>query len=188
MIEAAQLRKGTVIELDGALYEVSEYELKKIGRGGANVKTKLKALERGSMIDRTFGSNDRLQDVRLETRRMQYMYNDGEYWHFMHTDGSYEQLAADRAAVEEAIRWLKEQDICQVTLWDSVPIGVAVPNFVELEVEETDPGLKGDTASGGTKPATLSTGAVVKVPLFVNIGDVIRIDTRTGEYQNRVKS
>ena len=105
----------------------------------------------------------------------------------MKTDGSYEQLAADQAAVEDSIRWLKETDKVTVTLWDEVPIAVAPANFVELEVAETDPGLKGDTAQGGTKPATLSTGAVVKVPLFINIGEVVRVDTRTAEYQNRVK-
>jgi elongation factor P len=106
----------------------------------------------------------------------------------MKTDDSYEQLAADQAAVAESMQWLKEQDRYSVTLWNDVPIGVLPANFVELEVVETDPGLKGDTASGGTKPATLSTGAVVKVPLFVSIGEVVRVDTRTGEYQNRVKS
>ena len=118
---------------------------------------------------------------------MEFLYSDGDYWHFMRTDGSYDQLAADRAAVEESIPWLKETDRATVTLWDDVPIAVAPPNFVELEITDTDPGLKGDTASGGSKPATLSTGAVVKVPLFLNIGEIIRVDTRTGEYQNRVK-
>ena len=106
----------------------------------------------------------------------------------MKTDGSFEQMGADKAAVGDCVRWLKEQDSYLVTLWNEAPIAVTPPNFVELEVAETDPGLKGDTAQGGTKPATLSTGAVVKVPLFINIGEVIRVDTRTAEYQNRVKS
>ena len=118
---------------------------------------------------------------------MEYLYTDGEYWHFMKTDGSYEQLGADKAAVEDSIPWLKETEKVTVTLWNEVPIAVTPPNFVELEITETDPGLKGDTAQGGSKPATLSTGAIVKVPLFLNIGDVVRVDTRTGEYQNRVK-
>jgi elongation factor P len=117
---------------------------------------------------------------------MEYLYADGEFWHFMKTDGSFEQVAADASAISEAKDWLKEQDVYQVILWNEAPISVSPPNFVELEVTETDPGLKGDTAQGGTKPATLSSGAVVKVPLFVNIGDVLRVDTRTGEYQNRV--
>jgi elongation factor P len=121
----------------------------------------------------------------METN-MEYLYNDGEFWHFMKTDDSFEQFAADGAAVAEALNWLKEQDIYVVTLWNGVPISVTPPNFVELEVTQTDPGIKGDTAQGGTKPATLSSGAVVKVPLFVNEGDVLRVDTRTGEYQNRV--
>ena len=118
---------------------------------------------------------------------MEYVYTDGQYWHFMKTDGSYEQIAAGKAAVEDSIPWLKETDKVTVTLWNEVPIVVTPPNFVELEVVQTDPGLKGDTASGGSKPATLSTGAVVKVPLFINIGEVLRVDTRTAEYQNRVK-
>ena len=117
---------------------------------------------------------------------MEYLYADGEFWHFMKTDGSFEQMAADASAISEAKNWLKEQDVYQVILWNEAPISVSPPNFVELEVTETDPGLKGDTAQGGTKPATLSSGAVVKVPLFVNIGDVLRVDTRTSEYQNRV--
>jgi len=117
---------------------------------------------------------------------MEYLYEDGEFWHFMKTDESYEQVAADANAINEARNWLKEQDVYQVVLWNDAPISVIPPNFIELEVTDTDPGLKGDTAQGGTKPATLSSGALVKVPLFINIGDVLRIDTRTGEYQNRV--
>jgi len=118
---------------------------------------------------------------------MEYLYTDGEFWHFMKTDGSFEQVAADKNAVQDALNWLKEQDIFVVISWNDSPISVVPQNFVELEVTDTDPGLKGDTAQGGTKPATLSTGATVKVPLFVEIGDVLRIDTRTGEYQNRAK-
>jgi elongation factor P len=119
---------------------------------------------------------------------MEYMYTDGEYWHFMKTDDSYEQIAADKTAVAESMNWLKENSRCTVTLWNDVPILVQAPNFVDLEVTETDPGLKGDTATGGSKPATLTTGAVVKVPLFINIGEQIRVDTRTGDYQGRSKS
>ena len=117
---------------------------------------------------------------------MEYLYEDGEFWHFMKMDGSYEQVAADVNAISDAKNWLKEQDLYTVILWNDVPISVTPQNFVELEVTDTDPGLKGDTAQGGTKPATLTSGAVVKVPLFVNIGDVLRVDTRNGEYQNRV--
>ena len=116
---------------------------------------------------------------------MEYLYEDGEFWYFMKTDDSYEQLAADTAAISEAKNWLKPQQVYQVVLWNDKPISVIPPNFIELEVVQTDPGLKGDTAQGGSKPATLSSGAVVKVPLFVNQGDVLRVDTRSGEYQNR---
>ena len=117
---------------------------------------------------------------------MEYLYNDGEFWHFMEPD-TFEQYQADAKAVGDAHQWLKEQDRCEVTLYNGTPLSVAPPNFVALEIVETDPGLKGDTAQGGSKPAKLSTGAVVKVPLFIEIGEVIRVDTRTGEYMSRVK-
>ena len=116
---------------------------------------------------------------------MQYLYSDGEFWHFMKTDDTFDQVAADSTAISEVKTWLKEEEIYTVILWNDAPISVTAPNFLELEVVDTDPGLKGDTAQGGTKPATLSSGAVVKVPLFVNIGDVLRVDTRSSEYQNR---
>jgi elongation factor P len=117
---------------------------------------------------------------------MEYLYTDGEFWHFMKTDDSYEQVAVDENAIADSKNWLKEQCLYTVILWNDAAISVTPPNFVELEVADTDPGLKGDTAQGGTKPATLSSGAQVKVPLFINIGDVLRVDTRTNEYQNRV--
>ena len=119
---------------------------------------------------------------------MEFLYSDGEFWHFMNTDGSFEQKAASSTVVSEAKSWLLGQEVCNVTLWNDDPISVVAPNFVELAVKETDPGIRGDTAQGGTKPATLATGATIKVPLFVEIGDVLRIDTRTGEYVNRVKA
>jgi elongation factor P len=148
----------------------------------------MRNLKSGKVWERTFKSGESLEGADVMDFDMEYVYNDGEYWHFMKTDGSFEQMGADKAAVGDCVRWLKEQDSYLVTLWNEAPIAVTPPNFVELEVAETDPGLKGDTAQGGTKPATLSTGAVVKVPLFINIGEVIRVDTRTAEYQNRVKS
>jgi len=121
----------------------------------------------------------------METE-MQYLYNDGEFWHFMVSD-TFEQYAADETAASESKQWLKEQDICQVTLWNNEPLIITAPNFVELQIVETDPGLKGDTAQGGIKPAKLETGAVVRVPLFVEEGEVVRVDTRNGEYVSRVK-
>jgi elongation factor P len=119
---------------------------------------------------------------------MEYLYTDGQFWHFMLTDGSFEQYAADGKAVGDTLKWLKEQNVYTVTLFNGAPLTITPPNFVELEVVETDPGMKGDTAQGGSKPATLSTGAVVSVPLFITIGEVLKVDTRTGEYMNRVKS
>ena len=148
----------------------------------------MRNLINGRVWERTFKSGESLEGADVMEFEMEYLYNDGEHWHFMKTDGSFEQLGADKAATAEALIWLKETETYTVTLWNDNPIAVAAPNFIELEVRDTDPGLKGDTAQGGTKPATLSTGAVVKVPLFINIGETLRIDARSGEYQGRAKS
>ena len=182
-----EFRSGLKVILEGEPCSIVENEFVKPGKGQAFNRVKLKNLKSGRVWERTFKSGDSIEAADVMEHDMEYVYSDGEYWHFMRTDGSYEQLAADKRAVEDAINWLKETDTVTVTLWDDVPIAVTPPNFVELEIIDTDPGLKGDTASGGSKPATLSTGAVVKVPLFLNIGEIIRVDTRTGEYQNRVK-
>ena len=182
-----EFKSGLKVLLEGDPCSIVENEFVKPGKGQAFNRVKLRNLKTGRVWERTFKSGESIEAADVMDYDMEYVYTDGEYWHFMKTDGSYEQLAADKAAVEEAIPWLKETKRVQVTLWNDVPISVTPPNFVELEVVETDPGLKGDTAQGGSKPATLSTGAVVKVPLFINIGEVIRVDTRTGEYQNRAK-
>ena len=182
-----EFRSGLKVMLEGDPCSIVENEFVKPGKGQAFNRVKLKNLKSGRVWERTFKSGESIESADVMGHDMEYLYNDGEYWHFMRTDGSYEQLAADRAAVEDSIEWLKETDKVTVTLWNDVPIAVTPSNFVELEITETDPGLKGDTASGGSKPATLSTGAVVKVPLFLNIGEVIRVDTRNGEYQNRAK-
>ena len=182
-----EFRSGLKVMLEGDPCSIVENEFVKPGKGQAFNRVKLKNLKSGRVWERTFKSGESIESADVMGHDMEYLYNDGEYWHFMRTDGSYEQLAADRAAVEDSILWLKETDKVTVTLWNDVPIAVTPPNFVELEITETDPGLKGDTASGGSKPATLSTGVVVKVPLFLNIGEVIRVDTRNGEYQNRAK-
>jgi len=184
----SEFKGGLKVLLEGDPCTILENEFVKPGKGQAFNRVRLRNLKTGRVWERTFKSGESIEAADVMELEMEYLYNDGEYWYFMKTDDSYEQLAADSAAVEECIQWLKEQDKYAVTLWNDVPIGVMPPNFVELEVVQTDPGLKGDTASGGTKPATLSTGAVVKVPLFVSIGEVIRVDTRTGAYQNRVKS
>ena len=137
------------------------------------------------MVEKTFKSGDSLEGADVMELEMEYLYNDGEFWHFMATDGSFEQHAASQEALGDTVKWLKEQEIYTITLFNGAVLTVAPPNFVELEVVETDPGLKGDTAQGGNKPATLTTGAVVKVPLFINIGDKLRIDTRSGDYVSR---
>ena len=182
-----EFKSGLKVILEGDPCSIVENEFVKPGKGQAFNRVRLKNLKTGRVWERTFKSGESLEAADVMEYEMEYIYTDGQYWHFMKTDGSYDQLAADKAAVEDSVPWLKETDRCTVTLWDDVPIVVTPANFVELEVKETDPGLKGDTASGGTKPATLSTGAVVKVPLFINVGDVVRVDTRTAEYQNRAK-
>ncbi len=183
-----EFKSGLKVMLEGDPCSIVENEFVKPGKGQAFNRVKFKNLINGRVWERTFKSGESLEGADVMEVDMEYLYTDGEYWHFMKTDGSFEQLAADKDAVAGALDWLKEQDKYVVTLWNDSPISVDPPNFVELEVAETDPGLKGDTAQGGNKPATLTTGAVVKVPLFINIGEVIRVDTRTGEYQNRVKN
>jgi len=184
----SEFKSGLKVMLEGDPCSILENEFVKPGKGQAFNRVKLRNLLNGRVWERTFKSGESLEAADVMEYEMEYVYNDGEYWHFMKTDGSFDQLAADKAAVSGCTQWLKETEKYEVTLWNENPIVVNAPNFIELEVTETDPGLKGDTAQGGTKPATLSTGAVVKVPLFINIGEVLRIDTRTGEYQNRAKS
>ena len=183
-----EFRSGLKVLLEGDPCTIMENEFVKPGKGQAFNRVKFRNLKSGRVWERTIKSGESIEAADVMDLDMEYLYNDGEFWHFMRTDGSYEQLAATSAAVGEAKDWLKETDVSQVTLWNDDPIAVTPPNFVELEVTETDPGLKGDTASGGTKPATLSTGATIKgVPLFINIGDILRIDTRTGDYVSRAK-
>ena len=183
-----EFKSGLKVLLEGDPCSIVENEFVKPGKGQAFNRVRLKNLKSGRVWERTFKSGESLEGADVMEYEMEYMYSDGEYWHFMKTDDSYEQIAADKEAVSEGIQWLKENSRCTVTLWNDVPILVVAPNFVDLDIVETDPGLKGDTATGGSKPATLSTGAVVKVPLFINIGESIRVDTRTGEYQGRSKS
>ena len=183
-----EFKSGLKVLLEGDPCSIVENEFVKPGKGQAFNRVRLKNLKTGRVWERTFKSGESLEGADVMEYEMEYMYSDGEYWHFMKTDDSYEQIAADKEAVSEGIQWLKDNSRCTVTLWNDVPILVVAPNFVDLDIVETDPGLKGDTATGGSKPATLSTGAVVKVPLFINIGESIRVDTRTGEYQGRSKS
>jgi elongation factor P len=180
-----EFRSGLKVMLEGDPCTILENEFVKPGKGQAFNRVKFRNLKTGRVWERTFKSGESLEAADVMEFDMEYLYTDGEFWHFMKTDGSFEQIGAPAAAVADITDWLKEQDVYQVTLWNDQPISVTAPNFVELQVTETDPGLKGDTAQGGTKPATLSTGAIVKVPLFINRGDVLKIDTRTGEYVSR---
>jgi len=182
----SEFKSGLKIMIDGDPCAIVENEFVKPGKGQAFNRVRYRNLLTGRVVERTFKSGDSVEAADVLDTELQYLYSDGEMWHFM-DPSSYEQVAADRAAVGEAANWLQEQDTCTVTLWNGVPISVVPPNFVVLEITDTDPGVRGDTASGATKPATVETGAVIKVPLFVERGERVRIDTRTGEYVARVK-
>jgi elongation factor P len=179
-----EFKSGLKILMDGDPCTIVENEFVKPGKGQAFNRVKIRNLKTGRVLDKTFKSGESVEAADVIDTEMQYLYADDEFWHFMVPD-SFEQYAAGETAVAEAMKWLKEQDMCVVTLWNNVPLSVTPPNFAELKITQCDPGIRGDTATGGTKPATLETGAVVKVPLFVNEGDVIRVDTRTGEYVSR---
>ncbi len=179
-----QFKNGMKVMIDGDPCSMVDVEFVKPGKGQAFTRVRLRNLLTGRIWERTFKSNESAESADVMDRDMEYLYTDGEMWHFMEP-ATFEQYAADKNAISDSHKWLKEQDKCMITLWNGNPIAVTPPNFVELEVTETDPGLKGDTAQGGSKPATLSTGAVVRVPLFIERGDVLRIDTRTGEYVSR---
>lgn len=181
-----EFRSGLRIIIDADPCIIVENEFVKPGKGQAFNRVRIKNLKTGKTVDKTFKSGESVEAADVVDTEMQYLYADGEFWHFMVPD-TFEQYAADENAVGDAKNWLKEQDVCQLTLWNNTPLIVLPPNFVELEIIETDPGVRGDTASGGVKPATLSTGAVVRVPLFVEQGETIRVDTRTSEYVSRVK-
>jgi elongation factor P len=186
-ISTSEFKSGLKVMLEGDPCSIVENEFVKPGKGQAFARVRLKNLRTGRVWERTFKSGDSLEGADVMDRTMEYLYTDGEFWHFMEPD-TYEQYQADETAVGEAAKWLKEQDRCEITLYNDAPLSVTAPNFVELEIAETDPGLKGDTASGGSKPATLTTGAIVKVPLFLSTGDIVRIDTRTGDYVGRGKA
>ncbi|WP_148863488.1 elongation factor P [Marinobacter fonticola] len=183
-----EFRGGLKVLLDGDPCIILENEFVKPGKGQAFNRVRLRNLMSNRVWERTFKSGESLEAADVVDQEMEYLYTDGEFWHFMATDGSFEQHPADEKAVGDCLKWLKEQDVYTVTLYNGTPLSVSPPNFVELEVVDTDPGMKGDTAQGGSKPATLTTGAVVNVPLFITIGEVLKVDTRSGEYVSRVKS
>ncbi len=180
-----EFKAGLKILLDGEPHTIVENEFVKPGKGQAFNRVRVRNLKTGRTIEKTFKSNETVESADVFEKEVQYLYNDGEFWHFMDPD-SFEQIAAGPQVVGDADKWFKEEDRCHVTLWNGEPITVLPPNFVELKIVETDPGLKGDTSGSGGKPATLETGAVVRVPLFVQEGEVIRVDTRNQEYVSRV--
>ncbi|MCB8889654.1 elongation factor P [Vreelandella malpeensis] len=180
-----EFKGGLKVMLDGDPCSIVENELVKPGKGQAFNRVKLRNLMTGRVGERTFKSGDSLEGADVMDLEMEYLYTDGDMWHFMKTDGSFEQYAVEKKALGDTEKWLKEQVPYTITLWNDKAISVTPPNFIELEVVETDPGLKGDTAQGGSKPATLSSGAVVRVPLFINQGEVLKVDTRSGEYVSR---
>lgn len=183
---ASDLRGGSKILIDGDPCAVVDNEFVKPGKGQAFNRIRIRNLRTGRTVEKTFRNSDSIESADVVDRPMQYLYADGEMWYFMDPE-TFEQIPASDTAVSEAKQWLREQDTCTVTLWNDSPLTVSPANFVELEIVETDPGLRGDTATGGTKPAKLSTGATVRVPLFLDVGEVVRVDTRTGEYMNRVR-
>ena len=185
MADTTDFRNGFCMLIDGDIFSIAESQHVKPGKGGAFVRTKLKNMHTGAVLDRTFRSGDKVDEVRLEKREMQYLYSEADLYYFMDLD-TYEQMGIASGVVGKAASLLKESENAYVLIARDAAIGVDLPNFVLLEVTHTEPGIKGDTATGATKPATLETGYQVQVPLFVNQGDKLKIDTRTGEYVERV--
>jgi elongation factor P len=185
MISTNQLKSGNHIEVDGTVFKVLDFQHVKPGKGGAFVRTKLRRASDGNVIDRTFRAGEKFRAVRTEARKMQFLYADGSDAHFMDAE-SYEQLAIPQGTVAEALKWTRPNDEVDLLFIDDQPADVQLPSSVELEVTETEPGLRGDTASGGgNKPATLETGATIHVPLFVNVGDRVKVQTESGDYMSR---
>ncbi|MDI3536226.1 MAG: elongation factor [Eubacteriaceae bacterium] len=185
MVSAGDFKKGVTFEMDGNVFTIVEFQHVKPGKGAAFVRTKIKNVISGAVVEKSFSPTERYPKAQVETREMQYLYEDGGLYYFMDAE-TYEQIPLNYGQVEEAMKYLKENDNATVKSLKGVAFSVSAPNFVELEVTQTDPGFKGDTATGANKPATVETGATINVPLFVETGDVIRIDTRTGEYMERV--
>ncbi|MDX1460998.1 MAG: elongation factor P [Xanthomonadales bacterium] len=182
-----EFRGGLKIILDGDPYTIVENEFVKPGKGQAFNRVKVRNLLTGRVIEKTFKSGDTVEAADVYELDAQYLYNDGEFWHFMHPE-TFEQFACPKAVMTDVAQWIREEDLCHLTLFNGEPLSVQPPNFTEMAIVETDPGLRGDTSGSGGKPATLESGAVVRVPLFVQEGEVIRVDTRTGEYVSRVKN
>ncbi len=185
MISTNDFRTGLTIELEGQVYSVVDFQHVKPGKGAAFVRTKLKNMQTGAVTEKTFRAGEKVSKAHIERKTMQYLYNTGQDFIFMDTE-SYEQLTLDREQLGDSALYLKENMEADFMMYEELIMGVEVPNFVELTVTETDPGFKGDTASGGSKPAALETGLTIQVPFFINVGDVVRVNTKTGEYMERV--
>lgn len=185
MISANEFRKGIAFEMDGNVYEIVDFQHVKPGKGAAFVRAKIKSLLDGTNKEMTFNPSEKFPQAHIETKEMQYLYNDGSFYYFMDQE-TFEQLTLDYQDVEDAMKFIKDNDFATIKFHSGKPFSVEPPNFVELKVTDTEPGIKGDTTSGATKPATVETGYTLNVPLFVGMDDIIRIDTRTGEYMSRV--
>ena len=185
MISAGDFKNGVTLEIEGNVYQILEFQHVKPGKGAAFVRTKLKNIISGGAVERTFRPTEKCPQARIDRKDMQYLYSDGDLYHFMDVE-TYDQVALNEETIGDALKFVKENDMCKVCSHNGNVFAIEPPLFVELEVTETEPGFKGDTATGATKPATVETGATVSVPLFVNLGDKIKIDTRTGEYLSRV--
>ena len=184
MISAGDFRNGVTLEMDGNIYQIIEFQHVKPGKGAAFVRTKIKNVMTGAVVERTFNPTDKMPRAIIETKEMQYLYNDGDLYYFMDPE-TYEQMPLGKDAVEDAIKFVKENMNVTIRYFKGQAFSVEAPNFVDLEITKTEPGFKGDTATNNFKPATTETGYELMVPLFINIGDVIKIDTRTGEYLSR---
>ena len=185
MISAGDFRNGVTLEMEGNIYQIIEFQHVKPGKGAAFVRTKLKNIINGGVVEKTFRPTEKFPQARIDRVEMQYLYTDGDLFHFMNTE-TYDQIALNQDAIGDALKFVKENEMEKICSHNGNVFAVEPPLFVELEVTETEPGFKGDTATGATKPATVETGAVVYVPLFVETGDKLKIDTRTGEYLSRV--
>ncbi len=185
MIAAGSFKRGMTFKKDGNIYEVIEFQHVKPARGAAFLRTKIKDIKSGTIKEETLNPNDKYEIARIEDKEMQYIYNDGEFYYFMDNE-TYEQIPLAYEFVKDAIKYIKENSTAIVKFHEGKPFEVSAPSFVELEVTHTEPGIKGDTATGATKPAELETGKEIQVPLFINIGDVVKVDTRSGEYLSRV--
>lgn len=185
MVVAGDFKNGVTFDMDGQVMQVIEFQHVKPGKGAAFVRTKLRNVITGAVVEKTFSPTDKYEDARIDRKDMQYLYNDGDLYYFMDTE-TYEQMPISKDALSDNFRFVKENTTCKIISYKGKIFSVEPPIFMELEVTETEPGFKGDTATNVTKPATLETGAEIKVPLFITVGDRIKIDTRTGEYLERV--